>query len=109
MAGPSRKGNCSQREPQRRGRQPQEPDQWHVPHQDRCGRPQQVIIDLKMYTYLSRFKKSLRSIPKLDTPSTGKSLSEALVFAEHGENISCTEIVLNLKNNFCTQHVLPMV
>jgi hypothetical protein len=33
---------------------------------------------------------------------TGKSLSEALLFAEHGENMLCTEIVLNVKNNFCT-------
>ena len=65
MAGPSRKGNCSQREPQRGGRQPQEPDQWHVPHQDRCGRPQQVKIYF-LDTYSFRFKKSLRSIPKLD-------------------------------------------
>ena len=39
---------------------------------------------------------------------TGKSLSEALVLAEHEENMLCTEIVLNDKNNFCTQHVLPM-
>ena len=63
--------------------------------------------------------------------STGKSLSEALIFAstkpqyddrlfielqvqyikttssEHGENMLCTENVLNVKNNFCTQHVLP--
>ena len=39
---------------------------------------------------------------------TGKSLSEALLFAEHGENMLCTEIVLNVKINFCTQHVLPM-
>ena len=30
-------------------------------------------------------------------PSTVKSLSEALLFAEHGENM----------NNFCTLHVLP--
>ena len=37
----------------------------------------------------------------------GKSLSEALLYAEHGENIFCTKIVLNVKNNFCTQHVLP--
>ena len=38
----------------------------------------------------------------------GKSLSEALLFAEHGENILFTEIVLDVKNNFRTQHVLPM-
>ena len=40
----------------------------------------------------------------------GKSLSEALLFAEHGENnipMLCTKIVLNVRNNFCTQHVLP--
>ena len=39
--------------------------------------------------------------------NTGKSLSEALLFAEHGENMLCTKIVLNVGNNFCTQHVLP--
>ena len=39
--------------------------------------------------------------------STGKSLSEALLFAENGENMLCTKIVLNVRNNFCTQHVLP--
>jgi hypothetical protein len=38
---------------------------------------------------------------------TGKSLSEALLFAEHGENMFCIKIVLNVGNNFCTQHVLP--
>ena len=38
---------------------------------------------------------------------TGKSLSEALLFVEHGENMLCTKIVLNVRNNFCTQHVLP--
>ena len=61
---------------------------------------------------------------------TGKSLSEALIFAstnpqyddrllielqvqymktpssEHGENIVCPEIVFDIQNNFCTQHVL---
>jgi hypothetical protein len=34
-------------------------------------------------------------------------LSEALLFAEHGENMLCTKNVLNARNNFCTQHVLP--
>ena len=38
---------------------------------------------------------------------TGKSLSEALLFAEHGENMLFTKIFLNVRNNFCTQHVLP--
>ena len=39
--------------------------------------------------------------------STGESLSEALLFAEHGENMLHTKIVLNVRNNFCSQHVLP--
>ena len=39
---------------------------------------------------------------------TGKSLSETLIFADHGENMSCTEIVFAIRNNFCKQHVLPM-
>ena len=39
--------------------------------------------------------------------STSKSLLEALPFAEHKENMLCTKIVLNVRNNFCTQHVLP--
>ena len=34
-------------------------------------------------------------------------MSEALLFAEHGENMLCTKIVQNVRNNFCTQHVLP--
>ena len=62
---------------------------------------------------------------------TDKSLSDPLIFAstkpqyddrlfielqvqymktpssEHGENMLCTKIVLNVRNNFCTQHVLP--
>ena len=37
---------------------------------------------------------------------TGKSLSEALLYAEHGEKMLFTKIVLNVRNNFCTQHVL---
>ena len=37
---------------------------------------------------------------------TGKSLSEALLFAEHGENMLFTKIVLNVRNNFCPQYVL---
>ena len=45
--------------------------------------------------------------PLKNTVCTGKSLSEALLFAEHGENMLCTKIVLNVRNNFCTQHVLP--
>ena len=40
-------------------------------------------------------------------PNTGKSLSEALLLAEHGESMLCAKIVLNVRNNFCKQHVLP--
>ena len=60
------------------------------------------------------------------TDITGNSLSEALIFAstnpqyddrfsihensklKAGENMLCTEIVSDIQNNFCTQHVLPM-
>ena len=42
----------------------------------------------------------------IDQGFTGKSLSEALLFSEHGENMLCTKIVLNVRNSFCTQHVL---
>ena len=38
--------------------------------------------------------------------NTGKSLSEALLFFLHGENIMCTKFALNFRNNFSTQHVL---
>ena len=48
---------------------------------------------------------SKQSIPT--TFYTGKSLSEALLFAKHRENMLCTKIVLNVRNNICTQHVLP--
>ena len=34
-------------------------------------------------------------------------MSEGLLFAEYGENMLCTKIVLNVGNNFYTQHVLP--
>ena len=38
---------------------------------------------------------------------TGKSLSEALIFAEHGENMLCTKIVLNVRNNSVHNMVSP--
>ena len=64
--------------------------------------------------------------------NTGKSLSEALIFAstnpqyddrllielqvqymkipnsEHGKNMLCIEIVFEIQNNLCTEHVLPV-
>ena len=36
-----------------------------------------------------------------------KGYTDSLLFAEHGENMLCTKIVLNVRNYFCTQHVLP--
>ena len=44
---------------------------------------------------------------KKSSTFTGKSLSETLLFAENGEDMLCTKNVLNVRNNFCTQHVLP--
>ena len=37
----------------------------------------------------------------------GKALSKALLFVKNGANMLCTKIVLNVRNNFCTQYVLP--
>ena len=61
-------------------------------------------VSTEKYTimYILSICNSLR-----DLNSTGKSLSEALLFTEHKENMLRTEIVLNVRNNFCTQHVLP--
>ena len=55
----------------------------------------------------ARGDPTLRQVTSCSFSTTGKSLSEALLFAEHGENMLCTKIVLNIRNNFCTQHVLP--
>jgi hypothetical protein len=38
---------------------------------------------------------------------TGKSLSEALLFAEQGKNMLCTKIVMNVGNNFSTNMFSP--
>ena len=50
--------------------------------------------------------QSLKSDDETILDDTGKSLSEALLFAKHGENILCTKNFLNVRRNFCTQHVL---
>ena len=54
---------------------------------------------------LNRIVSDVQTIDGNPWWCTGKSLSEALLFAEHGENMFCTKIVLNVRNNFCTQHV----
>ena len=61
------------------------------------------MIYQRLYCATKDFDEDSYILQKL----TGKSLSEALLFAEHGENMLCTKIVLNVGNNFCTQHVLP--
>ena len=70
--------------------------------------------------FLQEFKNQLDNIPDINlftigivtveenkVEVTGKSLSEALLFAEPGENMLRTKLVLNVRNNFCVQHVLP--
>ena len=32
-----------------------------------------------------------------------------ILSSEYGENMLCTEIVFDTQNNFCKQHVLPML
>ena len=86
-------------------------------------------------SYLEDTKKTIGDSYDHQTAivNTGKSLSEALIFAstkpqydgrlfieskvqlyikipssEHGDNMLCTEIVLDIQNNLCTQHDLPM-
>ena len=68
----------------------------------------------------------------MELSRTGKSLSEVPIFAstnpqyedrlfidlqvqymkipssEHGQNILCTEMVFDVQDNFCTQHVLHL-
>ena len=78
------------------------------------------------------FDTKQNSIQHSNTVCKGKPFSEALIFAsanlqyddnlfielqvqyikipssEHGENMLCTEIVFDIQNNFCIQHVLLM-
>ena len=62
-----------------------------------------------LFVFLCNFTGQRHFIQRqfIFTGCTGKSLSEALLFAEHGKNMLCTKIGLNVRNNFCTQHVLP--
>ena len=65
------------------------------------------ILHIKMnYVWMNKQRYWIRGM-YTKVAITGKSLSEALLFAEHGENMLCTKIVLNVRNNFCTRHVLP--
>ena len=62
----------------------------------------------EIYPLLTDFQDTFVYCKLEKVKRTGKYLSEALIFAEHGENMLYTDIVLNVKNNFCTQDVLPM-
>ena len=65
------------------------------------------ILHIKMnYVWMNKQRYWIRGM-YTKVAITGKSLSEALLFAEHGENMLCTKIVLNVRNNFWRQHVLP--
>ena len=98
-------------------------------------------FDFALYSGHGNFELELKEVneflAKLEVPSwqnatrtTGKSLSEALIFvsnnpqydnrlfielqvqymkipsSKHGENMLCIEIDLDIHNNLCTQHVL---
>ena len=100
---------------------------------------QNILIQSKKFALLPNYfgPRQRREVKKRnDTHDTGKSFSEALILestnpqyerrlfndlpvpymkttsSEHGENMLCTQIVLNVKtktkNNLCAQHVLPM-
>ena len=97
-----------------------------------CGEPRglkRVIFYISAKSICFTIKNDVQSQVEM---CTGKSMSEALILAptnpkydnrlfielqvqhmkisssEHGENMLCTEIVFDIQNNFCTQHVLPM-
>ena len=63
-----------------------------------------AVLDVKKCYIILAPKMHFASFAML---VTGKSLSEAFLFSEHGEIMLCTKIVLNVRNNFCTQFVLP--
>ena len=56
-------------------------------------------VDLDTIVLSSSDVYSNKGVQKLNS-GTGKSLSEALLFSEHGENILCTEIVSGIQKIF---------
>ena len=64
-----------------------------------------IVVQLGYTVYIWIVLKS-KVISAQRSTGTGKSLSEALLFAEYGENTMCTEI--DIQNNFCTQNFLPI-
>ena len=71
------------------------------PENDQC----QIISDSKKIQ--SDVEECFNADFTNSVVGTGKSLSEALLFTEHGGSMLCTTIVLNVGNNFCTRHLLP--
>ena len=75
----------------------------------------ELYVTRKVYQYIGKSTSKSYNISLLlfcviyskVNSNTGKSLSAALLFAEHGEDMLCTKNILNVRNNFCTQHVLP--
>ena len=64
-------------------------------------------LELKEVVVKTVDSKDVKTVDSEEIPesssqveSTGKSLSEALLFAEHEENMLCTEIVSDIQNNF---------
>ena len=68
----------------------------------KCTMPS-LIWCLKSEALYCSFSCFLICISKVNTV---KSLSEALLFA-HRDNMLSSKIVLNVRKNFCAQHVLP--
>ena len=63
------------------------------------------MYNVRVYSFVNMYFIKIRN--DYFVMITGKSFSEALLFAEHGENMLCIKIVLNVRSDFCTQHVLP--
>ena len=83
-------------------------------------------VAIHYYIVLTVFKKQCQDTVAKFISGTGKYLSEAFIFASTNPqyddrlfielqvqyreipSMLCTDIVSDIQNNFCTQHVLPM-
>ena len=66
-----------------------------------------IWLQLRSFTMRASLFRLYIKKKKIFKKGTGKSLSEALLFAKHVENMLCTKFFLNVGNNLCTQHVFP--
>jgi hypothetical protein len=62
--------------------------------------PAAFVFNLTLYQVFETKHKSAFSVPI----TAQVNLCQKLFFLQ---NMLCTKIVLNVRNNFCTQHVLP--